>query len=353
MKKKRWVALASLYTLAVLYMGQQADAAEAVFREPRTHGAMPTAERVVPPQGGGSGPYSSAADASASASASAGAGGLRTAGSSGGDCVAEPPPAARAAGLTKLAFCDDFSSAATIDLEGTLQAGFKWYITGLPYGFVGSGKDAYRVSGGVLSFHPEINQAQLSFLSAVVPRGSTKPVGWYIDRQVGGWYVEARMAHIEKSLGEGFPAFWTMDMCHLYRYPAPCAVFVEPDFYEFIDGRETRAVHRHQDPTGTRASKLDTWGTTRPTGSWRVNWQDFNTVAMRALPEVITHYVNDREVTEGRAGSRTSNGTFFWVGDVVAGPRMSGGGVGRYPVIFGSGPQMPFKLDWVRVWVKP
>lgn len=340
MDSRRWIAVAGLYALSVLYMEPQAAANEGIVNGLWT-GDGDRADILL------------ATGEDRKAGRAPAATGGRTQAPAGADCAAEPPPAARAAGLTKLAFCDDFSSEATIDLEGTLEGGFKWYISGLPYGFRGSSKKAYSVSDGVLSVQPEINQAQLSFLSAVVPRGSIKPVGWYIDRELAGWYVEARMAHVEKSRNEGFPAFWTMDLCHLYRYPAPCAVFVEPDFYEFMGGRDTRAVHLHQDPTGRKASKLDTWGTTRPTGSAGVNWQAFNTVAMRALPDVVTHYVNDKQVTEGSARSSTYNGTFFWVGDVVAGPRMNGAAVGRYPVIFGSGPEMPFKLDWVRVWVRP
>jgi hypothetical protein len=82
------------------------------------------------------------------------------------------------------------SSSATISApprpstSTALEDGFKWYITGLPFGFQGSRKKAYRVSDGILSFNPDINLAQLSSLSAIVPRGSRKPVGWYIDREV-------------------------------------------------------------------------------------------------------------------------------------------------------------------------
>jgi hypothetical protein len=283
-----------------------------------------------------------------------GGGGSGTAVESGPQCAdATPPPAAKEAGLTKLAFCDDFSSASTIDLGGTLKDGFKWYITGLPYGFKGSTKDAYHVSEGILNFNPTINQAQLSFISAVVPRGSSKPVGWYIDRETSGWYAESRISHSEKSVAQGFPAFWSLDMCHLYSYPEHCKLLVEPDFYEFISGGDTRAVHLHQDPTGTKASKVDTWGTYHPSDSNNVNWQKFNTVAIRVLPNRVNHYVNDAQVTNGTAQTKTKNGTFLWISDVVAGPKGLGTKVGRYPIIFGSGPGMPFKIDWVRVWVKP
>jgi len=39
---------------------------------------------------------------------------------------------------------------------------------------------------------------------------------------------------------------------------------------------------------------------------------------MRALPDVISHNVNDKQVTEGSARSSPYKGTFLWVGDVVA-----------------------------------
>ncbi len=62
-----------------------------------------------------------------------------------------------------------------------------------------------------------------------------------------------------------------------------------------------------------------------------MSWRNFNTVAMRALPHAVNHYVNDTQVSHCSPGAKTINGTFYWLGDVVAGP------------------QMPLKLDWVRV----
>lgn len=281
------------------------------------------------------------------------AGGTTAVRTGSGDCAVEAPPAAREAGLTKLAFCDDFSSAATIDLKGTLKPGFKWYITGLPFRFRGSGAAAYTVDNGILTVRPEINQAQMSMLSAVVPKGQREAVGWYIDRQVKGWYAEARIAHGSNALERGFPAFWAMDMCHLYQYPAPCTFFVEPDFYEFIHGGEVRAVHRYENRTRKRPTKLDVWMNYHPKGSRGTDPSVFKTVGLRALPDRVNHYVNEQQLTSGSAEAKTVKGTLSWVGDVVAGPRTEGTGVGRYPIIFGSGPEMPFHLDWVRVWTKP
>lgn len=344
MKTRVWAAAAGSVALLALSMGMQSGAAtERAIREIRIHGSGP-AGSAPPDDAGERGEYIYATGAAVAAGGTP---------AGGRDCLAEPPPAAKAAGLTKLAFCDDFSSAATIDLDGTLEDGFKWYITGLPFGFHGSSREAYRVRDGILTLSPDINQAQMSFLSAVVPKGSSTPIGWYLDREVGGWYAEARIAHAPTSVSGGFPAFWTMDMCHLYRYPRPCTRFVEPDFYEFIHGGDIRAIHLYQNATGRNPEKLDTWMAYHPNESRDVNWSSFNTVALRALPHSVHHFVNDRQVTEGSSGANTLNGTFFWVSDVVAGPRMHGDGVGRYPIIFGSGPEMPFKLDWVRVWVKP
>lgn len=219
MKTRAWAAAAGSVALLAVPMGMQSAAAtEPAIREIRIHGSGSAA----PDDADERGDYIYATGAAGGTPAS------------GRDCLAEPPPAAKAAGLTKLAFCDDFSSAATIDLDGTLEDGFKWYITGLPFGFRGSTKEAYRVRDGILTLSPDINQAQMSFLSAVVPKGSSTPIGWYLDREVEGWYAEARIAHAPTPVSGGFPAFWTMDMCHLYRYPRPCTRFVEPDFYEFI-----------------------------------------------------------------------------------------------------------------------
>jgi hypothetical protein len=328
MNTKPWSAAAGLFWLAALYIGPQpAAATEPTVRESRIPGAP--------------------APAAAALATS------RSSGSATGDCSGEPPPAAKEAGLTKLAFCDDFASAATIDLAGTLKPGFKWYITGLPFRFRGSSATAYTVDNGILTVRPEINQAQMSMLSAVVPSGQREAVGWYIDRQVNGWYAEARISHGSNALRRGFPAFWAMDMCHLYRYPAPCRFFVEPDFYEFIHGGEVRAVHRYENRSIKRPTKLDIWMNYHPKGSKGIDPGVFKKVGLRALPDSVNHYVNDQQLTGGSAETKTVKGTFSWVGDVVAGPRKEGAVVGRYPIIFGSGPEMPFQVDWVRVWTKP
>jgi len=260
-----------------------------------------------------------------------------------GQCSAPPPPAAKAAGLTKLAFCDDFSDPTTFDFKGTGNPGFKWYRN-YWFGFSqntkpedGEPESSFSISNGVLTLKTSKAHFQSNMQSAILK--NNKPVGYYIDRQSGGWYVEARLAHPASADGVGV---WSMDMCHIYAYPTACTRFVEPDWYELWTGGEARATHLWL-VQGGKATKGQP-----DCNNWFKNGLDpaqFHNYAVLTTSAGVTYYRDDNKVA--------ACDTMSWKGEVVAGAPGGGANVGRYPILIGTKPGHSMQVDVVRVWVKP
>lgn len=256
---------------------------------------------------------------------------------------ATPPAPARAQGLTKLQFCDDFSDAASFDFEGTGDPGFKWYRNywfkfsraSSPYDEEPEG--SFTMRDGVLELRTERSHYQSNMQSAILKKA--KPVGYYIDRETEGWYVEASVAHPPSADGV---AVWSMDMCHVYHYPAACRSFIEPDWYEFWEGEEARATHKWiVRRNGIDKEKPDCNNT------WKNEFDPnaFHTYGARTTQAGVTYWRDGTEVA--------ACDDMPWKGDVVAGPLDGGYGVGRYPIFIGTKPGHSLRLDFVRVWVKP
>lgn len=263
---------------------------------------------------------------------------------SGPQCTGvEPPPAAKAAGLTRLQFCDDFSDAGSFDFEGTGNPGFKWYRN---YWFKfsratsphdGEPENSFTMRDGVLELRPTKAHYQSNMQSAILK--NDRPVGYYINRETGGWYVEARVAHPASADGVGV---WSMDMCHVYHFPSRCVRFVEPDWYEYWEGAEARATHmwisRRNQIFKEEPDCNNVWKNDFDTNAFR-------TYGARTTAAGVTYWRDDAQVA--------ACDTMPWRGAVVAGPPEGGYNVGRYPIYVGSKPGHSLKLDFVRVWVRP
>ena len=267
-----------------------------------------------------------------------------------GICAAPPPPGAKAAGLTKLDFCDDFGDPGTFDLDGTLAGGFKWYRVGLPFGRPSDPKSAFKHKGGVLEVTPTKagGNEQLTFMSAVKNTKTGKIVGYYIDRALGGFYVEARLSHNAWSGSSGFFAFWAMDLCHLYGFPAYCDEYFEPDFYEYINAKHNNSFHYWGDDK-TRSPnhyKIDKC-ISADTPAISKDKTKLNVFGARFTPAGASYFFNDKAIIQDACASKA------WTTQIQAGPAKLGTKTGRYPIMIGAGVNQPFSIDWVRVWIKP
>lgn len=258
---------------------------------------------------------------------------------------ATPPPQAAAQGLTKLEFCDDFSNPSSFDWKGTGNPGFNWYRRYL-YNFSQDTKatneepeSSFTMRDGIFEVHIARNHYSTQLQSAILK--DKIPVGYYIDRKAGGWYVEAAIAHPSDINGFGF---WSMDMCHMYMWPASCPRYVEPDWYEYWSGGETHSTHVwylvNNKQTKDNATDCNNW-----TKVTTFDTNQFQTYGVVTTAAGVHYYRNNQKVA--------ACDTMPWKSEVVAGPRSGGTNVGRYPIYIGAQKGMSFKLDFVRVWVKP
>lgn len=110
------------------------------------------------------------------------------------------PEAAKAAGMTKLVFEDDFESMDTIDINATHEPGYKWYVDAygcrLTSDYIYQ-KDSYIHMGG-----PQPYAYGLVSYSKQLNAGFTVTCGCYLECR-----MRASMPTGEYG---GIPAFWTM-----------------------------------------------------------------------------------------------------------------------------------------------
>lgn len=300
----------------------------------------------------------------------------------------KPPAAAAAAGYTKLAFYDDFESISTIDMDATGcpqrggcpdrdNMGFKWFRAGRPFNGSATPKEWISVKDGVLHLDQPAG-ANNALMTTYLKEGGgyggfvVKDEGAYFEASVSfpvppaEWYAEKQKGAWRKG---GWPAFWTMDACHLY---GNCTPYMELDFMEYLSywfaGKDTycHALHRwidlrtmnipcggpnqpkcHQKEQsnvyspadtgylGAHGIRQNTWVKVPDNTDWSGRFNTFGSLLKKG--DGIYAYFNDELV------SSNTYAEYPW---------LSIADNGEFPVILGSG-NWPFRIDWVRVWVKP
>lgn len=257
-----------------------------------------------------------------------------------GDCAGAPPPQAQAAGLTRLAFCDDFASASTINMSGALEPGYKWYRSGLPFGYDSTPASQILVEDGKLKLNTTHGSSNLNLITTY--KSPTGAEGFYVDRQPA--YFEARLTFPHKpARSSRHPAFWTMDVCHLYHWPGRCLDYLEIDFFEWIDDDYIASIHYWLDVPGRKPKEhLKKDSNNRSPSNHIVDveadFERLQTYGTLVLPDKgIFYYFNNKKMKSNYLDR------YRWINMA---------GEGRYPVILGSD-DWPMTVDWVRVWVRP
>lgn len=245
-----------------------------------------------------------------------------------------PPPAAAAAGYTKLAFFDDFNSTATIDMEDTRTAGFNWYRA-RPFGWNSTPKDSIKVVNGYLVIN---SIGGPNYGIGTTCKSDGKVIGFSATE---GAYFEASISFDPDITGaKGWPSFWSMADEHLWYNIGKN--FMECDFMEYIvvEKIKTRyigALHWWVDITSkprVQKHNLGNWFIETGETDWKNSFQTMGTLWIPG--QTINYYFNNILKTEN---------------PYTKYPEMSGGDNQHWPVILGSD-GWPMKVDWVRVWIK-
>lgn len=236
----------------------------------------------------------------------------------------EPPAAAEAAGLTRLIFHADFSDPAQLSRTTRLTPGAKFCLMGPgnpKWGASELPSSAIRHEDGTIEIVPNNNNFQGDIITS-----DSEENGFFL--RGNRWYVEARIKHADvgSSKGTGFFAFWSMDAKHWYTNGPRGRSFLEPDFYEYIGRRFIHALHHHK-AGDMNDQKMHMISTPPP-----VNVEEFFVAGAMAMPDEYSWYVNGE-----KRGAKSPP----WYGEMAD---------YKGPIIIGSGPQMPYTIDWVRAW---
>lgn len=258
-------------------------------------------------------------------------------------CVnAEPPPGAEEAGLTKLVLCEDFSDPSRIDFDNNPVAGKTTFVAMRPgniFNAVTESKSDFTFTPeGTLQSRSKAGNYQADFISTW-PTGGGSHQGF--DTGAKPFYTEIRLKHNQWSGSSGFFAFWAMDTCHLYK--TGCSSFYEPDFYEFISRMHVNAFHWWS----SSMQKQDSSCITTQSAGISPAGKDtqFNTYGARFTNSGTNYYFNDKANITNACANKS------WSKTVPQGPQP--GKTGKYPIIFGTGPNQPYEVDYVRVWQAP
>jgi len=145
----------------------------------------------------------------------------------------EAPEIAKKHGMTRLVFEDDFDSTDTIDLNGTGEAGYKWYVR-RPYAAPTLTAEDFTIEGSVLKLH-ENNSKYNYGLSTVDGKNG---VGYTFNKGVLEFRV--RVPHYDQAMrspglpGGGGPAVWSFPREKIYEQAGSFTPqWVETDWMEY------------------------------------------------------------------------------------------------------------------------
>ena len=269
-----------------------------------------------------------------------------------GVCAGAPPAQAAAEGLTHLAFCDDFSTnsiaAGPTPADRDITGNKKW-TTELGFGNNSNVMTAASLKwngDGTVTINPDWEKYQWYMTSVALRSG--KMHGYLIDRKKR-WYAEIRWRFDKK--GGGQPAFWSMDTCHVYKWPGKCTQhggrYVEPDFWEYFNA-VTSTHYYQQGPNGeqiklTRCNKTVAGAGVSP-GEW------FTVGHMYTSGPAMQRYYKNEKLIYTRT---TSTGGCVDFGGGSTADFIVEMADGRYPIYIGSKYGDVITYDYVRVWEHP
>ena len=272
---------------------------------------------------------------------------------SGGTLRHKAPKPAVQHGFNTNTFFDDFTSLSTIDINNTLNPGYKWYVT-LFNSLVG-GPSNLSISNSILTFTPNSSGLWIS-TTGHYGTPATKTVGTAIA-QTGG-YFECKMAFSPTNSGRStsgpyWPAWWidsierenNLSSGSTSGYPLP-----ELDCYEYEPGwGSLGTVHQWNNNSSGPQNTNNALSLGSPT------YTNFNRYGFLWLPQarnggtgLFEWYFNGIPVSTVTHSSSTTS------------PECPTGGTGVFSsaetngtglqLMIGSGAGWPIQVDYVTAW---
>lgn len=274
-------------------------------------------------------------------------------------CDASQVPAQAAAlGLTRLAFCDDFSTdtVARGDTAAArdMTAGKKWTSESAVWGPVTPAADFRHNADGTLTLTPSFSGFNWNMSSTVYRNGALK--GFWIAKKPR-WFAEIRWKFQKGTSAERQPAFWSMDACHLYLLSGTGACvggtlgeFIEPDWWEYVTGN-SMGLHWYayrMDGSRLVADNKQSCGGGHIMPPGENTW--FTAGILYSGSQQL--FVKDGSVYYTRKGTETcSNNTSMPA--LRAQAFFNKMKTGDYPILIGAKNGEIITIDYVRVWQHP
>ncbi len=285
------------------------------------------------------------------------------------------PPAAEAAGMTKLVFADDFDSPDTVDWSGEGKEGYNWY-TDRPYGLPTFTREEFEFDDSVMRMTPEVCPSAIG-LCTFSTKGKTGFVMKY-------GYAEARI-RATKPVGEydGVPAWWGIGKRDMVKTDnvgwTDCGELDILEINEFKDengelrNAYTGTLHHHHrtgelKENGAPVQKIGT-NFINALGYQKHDWLDdeWHTYAALWTEGYIAWYLDNKLMHAARF-TDDALPEYFYRDDPTPLPRFEAmrpdcadrTWVGAHSVmngeeevmILGCNKNWPMEVDWVRIWNK-
>lgn len=286
------------------------------------------------------------------------------------------PEAAKAAGMTKLVFCEDFESETAIDFSGKGLPGYSFYAD-RPYAMPTLTPEECQMRDSVLYFVPEKCKAAIGLVSY----SKTGRNGFLMTYG----YAEARIrADMSVGLYDGWPAFWAMEKkAMMGEFWVNCG---EIDILEMVDpkgkGRSgeagkdkiyTGTLHEHKrffDEEGNEGKRQFASSSVIASG-YQDNFDyiddQWHTYAVLWEPGYIAWYLDDKLMHAARF-EEGKIPEYYYRDDPTPVKRLQE----VYPnltervwegahtimntaeeiLCLGANKNWPMEVDWVRVWQK-
>lgn len=285
-----------------------------------------------------------------------------------------PPSAAVEYGFNSLSFNDEFDSLSTIDVNNTLQPGFKWYVQSLVLGtYPTNTLIAFAASSFTMPVAGVLHYAPNTPVGDPASGGNFFSAGYKADNtfvgntiQPTGFYAEARMKYDPTCINatkNWFPAFWMWDKGIMYNSGTNTAYgsnrYTEFDIFEASSNTTVDYVDWDWSNPGGGITQVRntnyTLGVPTPIDN------NFHIYAMRWVPQTkhggtgyITRYVDNVYKSAGDvtyssstiSAQANSGATTGWMSGADA-------SVLGFTVQFQAAEGCPIDVDWVRIWQAP
>lgn len=276
--------------------------------------------------------------------------------------IIEAPEIAKKYGMTRLVFEDDFDSADTIDLNGTGEEGYKWYVR-RPYGATTLTGDDFTIANSVLTLHE--NKSTYNYGLATVD--GKNGVGYTFNKGVLEFRI--RIPHYDQEMrssklpGGGGPAVWSFPREKIYEYTGNYAPqWVETDWMEywgdlnlFPEGHYTITLHEtvRAKENGIILQKENTQNHSLGEERHKNGFHDaaWHTMTFLWIDDLLVGYYDGKEVLRMEYGEDRYCDP---LPSVRTGAQVKGAfsfmNKQELALIINGAKCNPMEIDWIRVW---